>query len=189
MGEPVISFDFSRSAPPEFLRRILEFRIPERYHAALIALTGVALTMAGAWTIESHRLHQTLQLQAVYERRYDSSVRALARTNVFETRVKRLSALAARIRTIRASGYTDARRLAEIANHLPQHAWLTSIAYDGDAVSLEGRARDLGVLSAVIRGLARAPHLREPVLSSATVVSDPPEKGTIRYVLRVQSDS
>jgi Fimbrial assembly protein (PilN) len=184
----MISFDFSRSAPPEFLRRVLEFRIPDRYHAALMALTGVALTIAGAWSIESHRLHQTLRLQAFYQRRYDSSVHALARANVFEARVKRLSVLAARVRTIRASGYADARRLAEIANNLPRHAWLTSIAYDGDAVSLEGRARDLGVLSDVIRGLTRAPHLHEPVLSSATVVSDKPEKGTIKYVLRVQSD-
>jgi Tfp pilus assembly protein PilN len=183
----MISFDFSHSAPPEFLRRVSEFRIPERYYAALLAIAGVVLTVGGAWLIESHRLHDTLALQTVYQQRYDESVRALKRANVYEARVKRIVALAAKIRSIRSSGYADARRLAEIANNLPPHAWLTSIAYDGDAISLEGRTKDLRVLGSVIRGLSRAGHLRNPLLSSAMVVSEPPQKNTIKYVLRVES--
>jgi Fimbrial assembly protein (PilN) len=183
----MISFDFSHSARPEALRRIVEFRVPQHYYAVLLAIAGAIVTIGGAWLIESYRLHQTRDLQAVYQQRYDESVRALKRANVYESRVKRLVALAAKIRSIRSSGYADARRLAEIADNLPPHAWLTSIAYDGDAVSLEGRTKDLAVLSSVIRGLSRAPHLQHPLLSSAAVVSDPGQKHTIRYVLRVES--
>lgn len=183
----MISFDFSRSAPPEFVRRVLEFRIGERYHAVLTALAGVIIAVLGACGIESHRLHESLLVQAVYQQRYDESARALKQSNVYEERVKRLVALALRIRTIRMSGYADARRLAEIANNLPHHAWLTAIAYDGDTISLEGHTKDLRVLSDVIRGLNRAKHLRNPSLSSALAVSEPGQRGTIKYVLRIES--
>ncbi len=183
----MISFDFSRSAQPEFVRRVLAFRIHERYHAVLMALAGVAVALLGVWGIEDRRLNETLAMQTVYRQRYDESVRALRRANVYEEHVKRLVGLAQRIRSIRASGYADARRLAEIANNLPQHAWLTAIAYDGDAIALEGRTKDLSVLSDVIRGLTRAKHLRNPSLSSAMAVSEPPQKGTIKYVLRIES--
>jgi hypothetical protein len=183
----MISFDFSRSAPPELLRRISELRIPERYHAALMTIAGVILAIAGGWAIESHRLHEIVALHAAYQQRYDESARALKRTNLYEDRVKRLIALAAKIRSVRASGYSDARRLAEIANSLPRHAWLTSIAYDGDAIALEGRTQDLHVLSKVIRALSHTGHLKNPTLSSAMVLAEPPQKKAIKYVLRVES--
>lgn len=183
----MISFDFMRSAPPEALRKVLEFRMPERYHAVLVTLGAIALTLAGGWSIESHRLRQTLALQEVYRQRYDASVRALRGAKVFEERVKRLVALDARLRSIRLSGFSDAARLAELANNLPEHAWLTSISNNGDAISLEGRAKDLRVLSEVVRGLTRTHNFRNPSLVSAIVATEPPDKGLVKYVLRVES--
>jgi Tfp pilus assembly protein PilN len=179
------SFDYARSAPPECVRRILEFRIPARFHGLLAAFCVAALLVAGAWLVEAHRLQAALDVESIYRRRFDASERALRKTDVYENRVKRLVALDERIRDIQTSGQKDARRLAEIANALPSHAWLTAIAYDGDAIRLEGRARDLRVLSDVVRSLMHAGDLHEPTLSTAALISDPGQKG-IRYALRLE---
>jgi hypothetical protein len=183
----MICFDFTRSAPPTFVRKLLEFRVPVRYHAGLITLSMTILGLAGAWSIESYRLHDTLAVQFVYQQRYNLSQRALRQAHVYEERVKRIVALDRRIRTIRRSGYAEASRLAEIANNLPSHAWLTTIAYDGDAISIEGQAKDLRALSDVVRGLTHAKHFREPSLVNAAVSTDPRENGLVKYIVRVES--
>lgn len=180
------SFDYARSAPPEFVRRVLEFRIPDRFHAVLAAFCVAALVVTGVWLIEAHRLQAALEVESIYRRRFDASERALRKTDVYENHVKELLALDERIRDIQASGRKDARRLAGIANALPSHAWLTAIAYDGDAIRLEGRAQDLRVLADVVRRLMRASDLREPTLTTAALIGDPGQKSEIKYALRLE---
>jgi Tfp pilus assembly protein PilN len=149
------------------VQRILEVRVPERLHNALVALAGSVAVIAGAWGIDVYRLHEAVKMEAVYQQRYDEADRAVKRTDVYYDRVKALVALDRRVHEIAASGDADARTLAEIANRLPEHAWLTGISHDAGGLALDGRAKDLAVVSGVIHGLMRAKQLHNPMLVSA----------------------
>lgn len=168
------------------MRRLRELRIPEQFQSVLLALTAASIAVFGAWFIDSRRLHHSLELQSIYKRRFDAAQRALRHAKVYEARIRRLVALDERIRGIRSSGYADARKLVEISNRLPNSAWLTGISYDGDTLSIEGRAPDLRTLSSVVRSLTEAADLHNPSLVSATAVSDSPKNPGIKYTLHVQ---
>jgi hypothetical protein len=180
-----VRFDYLHSARPLLLLRLLECRVPERFHSALFALAGAVAVIGGAWAIESYRLAQALQMQALYQARYDGSERRLKAANVYYDRVRRLLDLDRRVRTIAVSGDTDARTLAEIANELPEHAWLTGISRDESGLALQGRARDLAAVSAVLRGLMRAKHLQNPTLESAALEQDPAYGNPMKYEIHV----
>lgn len=187
MAEALISFDYRRSAPPPFVRRVLEIRISEQYHSVLLAFAAAWLAIAGAWFIESRRLHHSLEMESIYQRRFDAAQRALRHARLYEIRINRLVALDRRIRGITSSGYEDARRLVEIANRLPNRTWLTGISYDGNALAIEGRAADLRTLGSVVRNLNGAADLHNPSLVSATAVSDSPKDLAIKYTLHVDA--
>ena len=178
-------FDYLHSARPVFVQRLLEVRVPERFHSVLFALCGALAVIAGAWSIESYRLQEALKMQAFYQRQHDVAEVELKRANVYYGRVRSLVDLDRRVRHIATSGDTDVRTLAEIANELPQHAWLTGISHDGDGLSLEGRAKDLSVVSNVMRGLMRAKDLRAPTLQSASLDKDASGEAAMKYAIHI----
>lgn len=180
------SFDFLRSARPDWLQRVLEIRVPQRLHSALIGLLASLTVIGGAWAIEQHRLAGARAIEAEYRVRFEVSERVLLTTKVFYDQVQALIALDRRVRGIVASGDADARRIAEIANNLPDHAWLTSISRDPSGISLEGRAENLGVLSGVMRGLMRARNLHNPTLTSAQLISDRSSENLIKYAMHIE---
>lgn len=178
-------FDYLHSARPWLLQRMFEIRIPERYHNALFAVAGSVIVIAGAWSIDSYRLRQALQVESVYQQRYDETDRALKETNLYYARVRALVDLDRRVRSIASSGDADARTLAEIANRLPAHAWLTGISHDATGLALDGRAKDLAVLSGVMQGLMHAKHLRSPTLVSAALDKVRGRASTMKYEIHI----
>lgn len=178
-------FDYLHSARPVLLRRLLEVRVPERFHNALFALVGSLIVIGGAWGIDAYRLREALRVESVYQQQYDSSQRRLEQTHVYYSRVKTLVDLDHRVRSIAASGDADARILAEIANRLPAHAWLTGISHDGTGLALDGRAKDLGVLSSVMHGLMQAKHLRSPTLVSADLDKVHGQDTAMKYEIHI----
>jgi len=183
----MISFDFVRSARPDWLRVLLEIRVPQRQYSALAGVLASLTIVAGAWAIEHHRVAQARSMEAAYQRRFDVSERSLQKTKIFYNQVQALIALDRRVRRIVTSGDADARRLAEIANNLPEHAWLTSISRDQSGVALEGRAQNLGVIGGVLHGLMRAQDFRNPVLTSAQAVSEHSHERIIKYAVHVEA--
>ena len=182
----MISFDYLHSARPELLRRLLEIRIPVRLHGPLWAICGALVFVLGAWSIEAYRLNASLSIEATYQRKYEISRRDLARTNVYYDHIRNLVRLDKRVRAITASGDDDARRLAEIANSMPQQAWLTAISRDDTGITLDGNAQDLTALSRTVQGLAHARDLRNPTLVSAARASNTTTDETIKYTLHVE---
>ncbi len=178
-------FDYLHAARPVFLSRLLEAHIPERFHAALFALAGAMTIVCGAWSIEACRLREAAAVQAVYELRYDRAQTALAAQNVYYERVRAAANLDRGIRRIAASGDADARMLAEIANDLPAHAWLTGISHQDDGLALSGQAKDLIVLGAVMHRLMHAKNVHSPRLVNATL--DKPAAGlaSINYLIHL----
>ncbi|MGZ3499198.1 MAG: PilN domain-containing protein [Vulcanimicrobiaceae bacterium] len=162
------AFDYLHAPRPAVVRKMLEARVPERLHNPLLALGLAIAVVVGAWGIESYRLQSAVRLEERYQQRFDQSRRELARTKVFYSRLQRLVALDKQIAAIVRSGDDDARRLAEIANRLPERAWLTSISRDATGISLEGRAENLRVVSRTMGALAQSRVLRNPVLLDAS---------------------
>ncbi len=178
-------FDYLHSPKPLLVARILEMRVPERFHNALFALAGALAVIAGAWGIDAYRLREALRIQAVYQQRFDRADWALKQTNVYYNRVKAIADLDRRVHDIAASGDADARMLAEIANRLPQHAWLTGISQSADGLALDGRAKDLSVVSRVMRGLMQIKDLRSPVLVSAAADNEHDRYSAMKYEIHV----
>lgn len=161
-------FDYLHPARPPTLTRVLDMRVPQRFHVALVAAGAAAAIVAGACSIEAYRLREAREMQAAYQQRYDAVNAQLRRSKLYGDRVRAIAALDRRVRRISASGYADARMLAEIANRLPQHAWLTAIAHDASGLALQGQAKDLAVLSGVMRGLMAVNDVRTPSLLRAS---------------------
>jgi Tfp pilus assembly protein PilN len=182
-------FDYLHSGRPLFVQRMLEFRIPDRFFNALCALGGAIAFVTGAWTIEAYRLQEALKMQAVYQAHYDATQRELKQANVYYSRVRALVDLDRRVRGIAASGDADARTLADIANELPQHAWLTGISHDAGGLALEGRAKDLSVVSGVMRGLMRSKRLHNPTLETAAIDKEPGRAAQMKYEVHVEGSA
>ncbi len=181
----MISFNYLRSARPEWLRRSVEIHVPERLHAPLFGVLSAIAVIGGAWGIENYRLSAAQGIELSYRQKFEISDRALRKTKIYYHQVETLVALDLRVRSIVASGDSDARCLAEIANSLPEHTWLTSISRDESGISLEGGARNLRLVGNVLRGLIHAHDLRNPTLMSARVISERPNANIVKYVLHV----
>ena len=182
-------FDYLHAAKPKLLQRISEVRVPERFHMALLVLIGSAAVLGGACAIDAYRLREALRLQSAYQHRYDRAELALKRSKVYYDRVRALLAVDAKVHEIASSGDSDALMLAEIANRLPEHAWLTGIARDPGGFSLAGHARDLAVVGQVMRGLMRAKHVANPLLVSTALVKDRDPHSTVTYEIHVERPS
>lgn len=182
-------FDYLHSARPLLLQRVLETRVPDRFHSALFALAGAVAVIAGAWVIDVYRLREALRVESVYQQRYEVAQSALKEANVYYDRVRALVELDRSVRHIAASGDADARTLAEIANQLPAHAWLTGISHDETGLALEGRAKDLSVLSGVMQGLMHAKDLRTPTLVSAALDKERGKATAMKYEIHVEGSA
>lgn len=182
----MISFDFLRPAQPALLRALIEWRLPSAYYAPAAALCSVLFIAAGAHAIEATRLHAALALESAYRARFDESRVRLRAAGVEVRRVRDLIELDARVRRMSLSGYRNAQNLAGIANALPAHAWLTSIAYDGNDVVLQGRASGLSAVSGVLRGIERARRAGEPVLETTALDDRAEQAEKMSYTVRLR---
>lgn len=178
-------FDYLHSPRPLVLIRLFEIRIPERFQGALFALMGAAAVIAGSWCIEAYRLREALKIEAVYSERHVRAVRAVQGTRLYYDRVRAQVDLDRFVRRIAASGDADARTLAEVANKLPRHAWLTGISHDGTGLALEGRAENFAVLGGVLQGLMHARHLQSPTLVTAAAEEEQGQDAGVKYRIHV----
>jgi hypothetical protein len=185
MGSTLNSFNYLRSARPDWLRRLTDLRVPERLHAALLGVVVATTFTCGACGIEQHRLSQARQHEVYNRQRFQRSLRALEKSRVYYDRVRALVNLDMRVRAIVASGHSSALLLAELANRLPQHAWLTSISRDESGTILEGQARDLDTIGDMLRSINGAGDLGVPTLMSAQVVPVRAGGALIKYVLHL----
>lgn len=161
-------FSFSE---PDLLPRIFmlaEVVRPYRACAGMILL-GVILC-AGTLQIERVRVGHALETVERYQQQLDETKNEMQHDGAAFQRMFDTIALDREVRTITASGTRDARRLTKIAAAIPEHAWLTSIARIDDRLIIEGRARDLTAVAAVIRNLSRAPGLTDPELKTVSLV-------------------
>lgn len=182
-------FDYLHSPRSLHLVRILEFRIPERLLGGVFALIGAVALLSGAWGIQAYRLHEALQLESVYNGRRIQAARDIQRVSVYYDRVRALVDLDRSVRRIAASGDADARTLAQVANQMPRHAWLTGISHDDTGLALEGHAKNLDVLSGVLQGLMHVRELKKPVLVTASAEREDGLDAGVKYRIHVDGSA
>lgn len=183
----LMHFDYLHAARPAWIAAVTKFAVPAHLLHASYALAAAAAIVAGAGWIEHSRALQAQKSEALYRQRYDRSVRSVNQVHVYSSRVAALVALDRRVRGIVASGDANARKLADIADHLPPHAWLTSVTFDAGGLELEGRARNFEVLGGVMRELMRAQRVHNPVLTGAQATAVAGNRTLVKYGIRLES--
>ncbi|MDQ2864688.1 MAG: PilN domain-containing protein [Candidatus Eremiobacteraeota bacterium] len=138
--------------------------IPRHVQAPLAAIAATLLVVAAAWGIEGYRLSGARTMEAVAQARVERSRAELARTALARADIDSMLALDARLRVIRRSGSTLAQRLADIANHVPDHTSLSSIVGSGGGISISGHAQSLRAISDTISSFMAARTVADPAL-------------------------
>lgn len=146
-------FNYLVDAPPRALDRLRRFSVSQALRFPLGALATSCLVVLAWWGLERYWLASSRHEVAVATARLADSELAFRQAKLVRANVDDLLAFDERLRTIRRSGAVLSERLASIANHVPQRAWLTAIAHTSDGVELDGRADGLLALSNAVASL------------------------------------
>lgn len=178
----MISFDYLRGDRHHRLRSLLGAAVSRRLRAPAAAVCVSAILVITASIIEAARLKDAYHTLDLDKSQCAQSALRLSSAHIYSRRVAALVRLEDRIRMLRASGDAEATRLAEIANRLPQHAWLISATHDAESLVLDGRASNLSVLAATIEALSTQRETAALVRSHELARS-----GLLEYRLRIGS--
>jgi len=178
-------FDYVHDGRPDALERLRPSRIPEQLRTPLAALLTTAIVVCAWWGIEQFLLAQARDDVKEQSFRLTVSAAALSQAKIRQTRVETLLVIDSRLREIRRSGAALASGLADIANHVPNRAWLTSIARVDDGLEIDGRAEGLDGLSETLADLMSSSHVASPDLVRASKEDGDRTGRLIAFVVRV----
>jgi Tfp pilus assembly protein PilN len=160
-------FDYAHESMPDALDRLRAMRTPpESRTPAWAVLTALTVVLA-AIPLERDRVAKAQSGVIAAQQRLSRARTELARLKLARARVDEMLALDGRIRRIRLSGSALCARLADVANHVPPKAWLTSLTQAVDGTSIAGRAEGLDVLSETLADLMSSATAAEPSLVHA----------------------
>jgi Tfp pilus assembly protein PilN len=183
-----VRFNYLRDSTPDAFEYLRPSRIPEPLRTPLAALGTIVFVVSLWWAIEQMLLGQArgeLQLQSL---RLSASKAELSELKLRKTRVEELLAIDARLREIRRSGAALSSGIADIANHVPARAWLTSIAHVDSGIQIDGRAEGLDGLSDTVADLMSSSSAASPDLIRANK-EDRDRSGTIiSFEVRVAAE-
>lgn len=174
-------FDYLRDAPPESIERVRAIRISASLRWPLAVLTAVVVTHACASGIFTLALSEARSTERAAAVRLEASTVALARVRLTKVRVDDLIALDRRLREIRSSGSRVSARLADIANHVPAHAWLTTLARTPNGFEMVGKSSGLPALGATMSSLMTSSAIVSPTLIRA---SGDERRGALSFAIR-----
>ena len=180
-----MDFNYLRDASPEAFEYLRPSRIPEALRTPLAALLTALIVVGVWWAIEQLLLSQAQRELALQTWRLSASKTALAELKLRKTHLDELLTIDARLREIRRSGASVSKRLADIANHIPQSAWLTSIAQASDGLEIDGRVEGLDGLSATVADLMSSSTSSAPDLVRANKEERDTSGGVIAFAVRV----
>jgi len=159
---------FNYLGEPALVDRLHAIRVPAALRAPLLALVSVAFIVLAWWGIELRNLSAAVNEERVASTRLEASRIDLARTKVLRIDLQAMLALDRQLRAIRLSGSQLGVRLADIANRIPQRAWLTSIAPVQGGMDINGRAEGMAALGDTIAALVSSTTVTNPTLIRAS---------------------
>lgn len=160
-------FDYLHDSVPDTVDKLRSLRLRKELHAPAGALVAAFLVLLGGWGIETHRLADARYGVLAATKRDDESREKLAKTKLVRVQIDHMLAVDRRLREIHLSGATLSERLADIANRVPQRAWLTSISRSQGEIQIDGRADGFTVLSEAIARLMSSKTVESPTLVRA----------------------
>lgn len=161
-------FDFLKDAPPDYVDRARNLRIPEDARTPLMALVAAIVVVFTWWGLERYWLVNALHEEALAEARVTESRADLVATNLIRANLEQMLRLDQQLRDIRMSGSELAALLTDIGNHVPKRAWLTSITNAPDGFEIAGKADGLLALSQTVSGLMKSSTASSPQLVRAS---------------------
>jgi len=161
-------FSYLHDARPDALERLRPSRLPEGLHTPLASLATAIVVVVAWWGIEHMLLAQARQELGQQTFRLDASRLALREAKLQRVHVDSLLESDTRLREIRRSGALLASRLADIANHVPTRAWLSSVGQVNDALEIDGHAEGLDGLSDTVADLMSSKTAAAPDLVRAS---------------------
>lgn len=163
----MMRFDYAHDMAPEFVDRVRALHVRGEARGPLMALATVIFVGLCAFGIESWRVGDARTQERVQQVRFDESRARLEQMKIASREVSDLLLLDRRLRDVRLSGTALSVRLADIANHVPERAWLTSLGRTPSGVAINGRAETLDSLSATVASLMMSKTVASPNLIKA----------------------
>lgn len=179
-------FNYLHDSVPDTIDRLRSMRIPEylQWPAWTCATVLVAIGAASLILQVENATAQTELANA--QTRLVQSKRDLANVRLQHTHVEELLALDTRLREIHLSGSTLSVKLADIANHVPSHAWLTALSRTATGISISGRAQGLSVLSDTFADLMSSKTVESPTLIRASKEDHARTPGLLSFDVHVE---
>lgn len=177
----MMRFDYLHDAPPEAIERVRGLRIATSLRWPLAVFGAIVVTHAAASAIFALGTAEARVTEREAAHRLEASTAALARVRLTRVRVDELVALDRRMREIRSSGSRVSARLADIANHVPAHAWLTTLARTPDGFEIVGKSSGLPALGATMSSLMTSSSIAAPTLVRA---GGEERRGTLSFDIR-----
>lgn len=178
-------FNYLRDSVPDAFERLYPHRIPESFHTPLAALATAVIAVCCWWGIERILLHQATAELHAQTMRLNESRAALGEAHVRRMRLESLVALDERLRAIRRSGAELSGELADVANHVPRRAWLTSIVHLDRSVEIDGQALGLDGLGDTVADLMTSSAAQSPKLLRASRNEGGRTSGIISFAVRI----
>ncbi len=181
----MMRFNYLRDSAPDAFEYLRPSRIPEPLRTPLATLLTVIIVVGAWWMIEQLLLSQARDELQTQTFRLAASKAALTELKLRKTHIEALLAVDSRLRAIRRSGATLSSGLADIANHVPARAWLTSIARVNDGLEIDGQAEGLDGLSETVADLMSSSAAASPDLVRASKTDRDRSGALIAFVMRV----
>ena len=177
-------FNFLHDAPPDVIDRLRALRVTDELRTPLLALVTSILVVFAWYGLERYWLASAEHEEVLATTRLAESRADLATTKLVRADVDQLLALDRRLRDIRLSGTSLAENLSDIGNHVPAHAWLTSISNVQDGLEISGRADSLISLSETVADLLSSRTAMSPTLVRAS--KDDRAKNLVAFTVQVK---
>jgi Tfp pilus assembly protein PilN len=178
-------FNFLREHRPQALEALRPGRIPQAIRTPLAAVVTAVIVVAVWFAIERlalSRAQDELQRQKLRLARTQVELRAL---KLRRERVDVILALDERLRAIRRSGAVNAHALADVADHIPQQAWLTSISHVDTGLEIDGRAIGFDGVSTTLGDLTHSTTASAPALVHASKEGLHDRNAVVAFTMRV----
>lgn len=149
----MIRFNYLRDGQPEFVARVLAYRLPRRWHNLVAAAATLAVACACAAGIEHLRLAAALETESNAELRYSEARATIGAMGVRLKEMESILAVDRALRRMRLSGPQLAARLARLGNAVSKRAWVESMTASSSTYAVKGHAADLSTFAITLARL------------------------------------